>query len=161
MFSTSTFFSLVSLSLLSSASLALPLQGRDTADTNKNCAHYQPGELCTINGQAYNSNTTYFDQNVTLNDSFDIEVSGKVGLSNAMRYLSLDFEGVAYQQDTGFYEPSSEFFPVTYNITKDLAEGKNFAYDGINVPCGLNGKYFLNVSIWDSLTVGEKIDNLT
>lgn len=143
MFSTSTLFSLVSLSLLSFSSMALPLQERNVISK---CYAQKAGELCTINGQAYNSNTTYFEQNVTIKDSFKIDVRGKDGLSKAMRYLSLDFEGVANKEDNGFYVPSSEFHPVHYNISKNLVE-IDFVYDDIKVPCGLDGKYFLNVSV--------------
>lgn len=116
--------------------MASPLQARATA-----CDGRKPGELCKLNGQDYNSDTT-------LTNSFGIDVAGHVGSNSAMRFLSLDFQEANQPNSAGEITASSNFHVIDYDITKKTSEPFGaFHYDDIKVPCGLSGKSFLNVSV--------------
>lgn len=136
MFSTSTFISLVSLSLLSTLTGASPIQSRQEG---RPCADVKAGALCKLNGSNPGNVTA-------LSNYFSFDVRGKQGTNSAIDFLSLDFQ-LAEKQDDGSYLGQRKFHVVEYDIEANTAKVPDFHYAHVKTPCGLSGKTaFINVS---------------
>lgn len=162
MFSKSALLSLASLSVLSLAA-ATPIARQNSHF--KDCAGKQwvinqtrnksefeswpltpfvrrPGDLCLINGQDANGT------DISLTNTFSFSAAGKTGLSNELDYLTMDFQPAQRESDQGEYHGiAGEFSPLQTSFSRsEDSEANVFFKDGVAIPCGLDGKAFINVS---------------